>query len=393
MIITSLLDTDLYKLTMMQMAWRHYPDTQVEYTFICRNPHIYDMRVVFPTVRQELDNFCQLRFQDDELNYLRTLPYMRQEFVDWLRDYRLDPSHVTLKADGESGFTLIIRGPLLQTILYEVPLLAIINESTFAYHVPEAKYSLWRKRLEGKVELIRSAPDNEDFVFADFGTRRRFSRAHHRHVIEYLKQETPRHCIGTSNVLLAKELELLPVGTMAHEYLQVCQALAPSLEESQRYAFDLWFQEYQGQLGVALSDIITLDAFLRDFDRSLAVRYDGIRHDSGDPFAWGDRVIAHLENLGVDPRRKTLIFSNSLNIPRALEIYHYFRDRARITFGIGTNLTNDLGYTPLDIVIKITECNGVPVAKISDSPGKMVCKDSRFLQQLQQAFNVGEIHV
>jgi nicotinate phosphoribosyltransferase len=175
---------------------------------------------------------------------------------------------------------------------------------------------------------------------------------------------------------------------MAHEYMQACQALGPRLRDSQTFAFDKWAQEYRGDLGIALSDTYGFDAFLRDFDMYFCKLFDGTRHDSGDPFEWGERMIEHYRRNRVDPRTKTLVFSDQLSFPLAIEIARRFHGRARTAFGIGTNLTNDLGYVPINIVLKMTECNGQPVAKVSDAPGKLVSKDAGYLAYLRQVFGL-----
>jgi nicotinate phosphoribosyltransferase len=223
---------------------------------------------------------------------------------------------------------------------------------------------------------------------ADYGTRRRYSRNWHEEVIVGLRDSLGENFAGTSNVWLAMRLGVLPLGTMAHEYLQACQALGARLRDSQTYGFEVWAREYRGDLGIALSDVYGIDAFLRDFDLYFCKLFDGARHDSGDPFDWGERLIRHYEANRVDPRTKTLIFSDSLNVPLAIELYRRFRDRTRLAFGIGTNLTNDLGFRPLQIVIKMVRCNGQPVAKLSDSPEKTMCDDPAYLAYLRQVFQI-----
>jgi len=227
-----------------------------------------------------------------------------------------------------------------------------------------------------------------DFRISDFGTRRRFSLAWHEEIIATLKREVPQYFAGTSNVWLAVKNGVTPLGTMAHEYMQACQALGPRLRDAQVFAFDKWAQEYRGDLGIALSDTYGMDAFLRDFDMYFCKLFDGARHDSGDPFSWGERLIAHYRKNRVDPRTKTLIFSDQLSFPLAIEIARRFHGRARTSFGIGTNLTNDLGFQPINIVIKMTECNGQPVAKVSDAPGKTVSTDARYLAYLRQVYGL-----
>jgi nicotinate phosphoribosyltransferase len=245
-----------------------------------------------------------------------------------------------------------------------------------------------RKRLRGKIALIRDDAEMAGVRIADYGTRRRFSRTWQEEVLSVLMEELRENLAGTSNVMYAQKLALTPLGTMAHEYLQACQALGPRLRDSQTYGFETWAREYRGDLGIALSDVYGFDAFLRDFDMYFCKLFDGARHDSGDPIAWGERLIEHYRRNRVDPRTKTMVFSDSLDFPRVVELYKRFKDRAIVAFGVGTNLTNDLGYTPLQIVIKMVRCNGQPVAKLSDSPEKNMCDDPAYLAYLRQVFEI-----
>ncbi len=267
-------------------------------------------------------------------------------------------------------------------------MLAIVSELYFAGQQTPAVQAEGRQRLEAKIQHVRGHADRDGFRFVDFGTRRRFSAAWQREVVGRLAEALPRHFVGTSNVALARALDLTPVGTMAHEFLQAAQALGPRLVDSQRFALDAWAQEYRGDLGIALTDVVGVDAFLRDFDLYFAKLFDGVRHDSGDPVRWAEKVLAHYRDLRVDPRGKHLVFSNGLDMPAALELYRRFHDQARLSFGIGTNLTNDLGPAPLNIVLKMTECNGQPVAKLSDSPGKTMCRDEAYLAYLRKVFGI-----
>jgi nicotinate phosphoribosyltransferase len=242
--------------------------------------------------------------------------------------------------------------------------------------------------LTDKIGLIGGVSGLTDCKIADYGTRRRFSRVWHEEVIGTLREKLGPQFAGTSNVSLAMRHNLTPLGTMAHEYLQACQALGPRLRDSQIFGFEVWAKEYRGDLGIALSDVYGFDAFLRDFDMYFCKLFDGVRHDSGDPFAWGERMIAHYVTNRVDPQTKTLIFSDGLDFTRVVELYQRFRDRVRLAFGVGTNLTNDLGYVPLQIVIKMVRCNGQPVAKLSDTPAKNMCDDTAYLAYLRQVFEI-----
>jgi nicotinate phosphoribosyltransferase len=388
MIIQSLLDTDLYKFTMMQVVLHHFPGAQVEYAFTCRNPGV-DLRPDLDRIREEIANLCAVRFSEAELSYLRGLRFMKSDFVDFLALFHFNEKYIHIAEGGpEGGIDIRIRGPWLHTILYEIPVLSIVSESYFRRTQPEPDFAEGSRRLQAKIDLVRKVEPALDFKISDFGTRRRFSRDWQERVLRTFKQEVPEYFAGTSNVWFAMRNELTPLGTLGHEYMQACQALGPRLRDSQTFAMDTWAKEYRGDLGIALSDTYGLDAFLRDFDMYFCKLFDGARHDSGDPFDWGERMIAHYQRNRVDPHTKTLIFSDQLSFPLAIEIARRFHGRARTAFGIGTNLTNDLGYEPLNIVIKMTECNGQPVAKVSDSPGKTVSKDPRYLAYLRQVFGL-----
>ncbi|MEE4378148.1 MAG: nicotinate phosphoribosyltransferase [Candidatus Competibacteraceae bacterium] len=387
MIINSLLDTDLYKFTMMQAVLHQFPGAQVEYRFKCRDADI-DLRPFAGAIRDAISELCTLRFTEDELTYLSSLRFMKPDFVDFLRLFHLQTRYVEVCRDAEA-LEIILRGPWLHTILFEVPVLAIVNQIYFQDRQSEATEAEGWRRLQSKIETVRQHPETENFRFADFGTRRRFSTDWQRQVVAEFAKQLPENCVGTSNVLLAKTLGLIPIGTMAHEFLQACQALGPRLVESQKFAFETWAREYRGDLGIALSDVVGINAFLHDFDLYFCKLFDGARHDSGDPFQWADKVIANYHAHRVDPRHKNLVFSDGLNLPKALAIYDRFKDEARLSFGIGTNLTNDLGHKALNIVIKMTECNGQPVAKLSDSAGKTMCRDETFLAYLRQVFGIG----
>jgi nicotinate phosphoribosyltransferase len=389
MIIDSLLDTDLYKFSMMQVVLHQYPAAQVEYRFKCRNPGI-DLLPCLDEIRAELTALCQLRFTPAELDYLRTWRFIKSDFVDFLGLFQLNEKYVEIApaALGNGEIELRIRGPWLHTILFEVPLLAIINEVYFRHVSAGLDLTEGRRRLHAKVALLRDTPDYAGCRIADYGTRRRYSRAWQQEVVTTLRDAWGTQLAGTSNVWLARQLGLTPLGTLAHEYLQAHQALGPRLRDSQVAALQAWAREYRGDLGIALSDVYGLDAFLRDFDMYFCKLFDGARHDSGDPFAWGEKLLAHYQANRVDPRSKVLVFSDGLDIPTVMRLYAHFHGRCQVAFGVGTNLTNDVGPTPLQIVIKMVRCNGQPVAKLSDSPGKNMCGDAAYVAYLRQVFEL-----
>ena len=390
MIIESLLDTDLYKFTMMQCVLHQFPGAEVAYRFRCRNVGV-ELGPYADEIRDEIHHLCSLRFKDEELEYLAGLRFIKSDFVDFLSLFHLKEKYITVKADSEApnGIDITIEGPWLHTILFEIPVLAIVNEVYFRHQMPVADEKEGMRRLRAKIDLIRNEPDNDNLKITDFGTRRRFSRAWQTTVTETLIRELGREKFaGTSNVDLARRYGLIPIGTMAHEYLQACQALGPRLRDSQVYGFEMWAKEYRGDLGIALSDVYGMDPFLKDFDMFFCKLFDGARHDSGDPFLWGEKMIEHYRRNKCDPRGKTLIFSDALTVPRIIELYRRFNHRIGVGFGIGTNLMNDLGPEPLNIVVKMIRANGQPVAKISDTPEKGMCEDLTYLAYLKQVFGI-----
>lgn len=385
MIVRSLLDQDFYKFTMAQVVLHRFPHFQAKYRFKCRTEGIVWTEAMVREIGEELRAWCGLRFAEEELAYLGSIRFLKPYFIDFLRLYKPDPRYLSVRRDSDGNLAIEVEGPWFLTIHFEVPILSIVNEVYFRHAADFARLeAAGMERLRAKIAIARA----EGFPFSDFGTRRRYSRAWQGRVVRTLAAELPREIFtGTSNVALAMELGLKPIGTMAHEYIQAGQACGEcTLALSQAYMLQKWVEEYRGDLGIALSDTLGFDKFLRDFDPYFAKLYDGARHDSGDPFEWGERMIAHYEGFRIDPRGKSLVFSDGLDFPRAAELWRRFRDRASPSFGIGTNLTNDLpGATPLQIVVKLVECNGRPVAKISDNPAKTMCKDEEYLAYLRRA--------
>lgn len=385
-VINSLLDTDLYKLTMMQGVLHQYPGLEVDYEFKCRNKVKWTQDML-EAINVELKNLCTLRFSEDELEYLRNIRFFKDDFIDFLKFFQLDYNHIQARMVNDR-IHINIKGSWLSTILFEVPVLAIVNEIYYWHNPKNPKDGI--DALHSKIAYAKANWKKwpNPLRFADFGTRRRYSHTWHKNVLEILKHELPEHLSGTSNVLLAKQLGLKPVGTMAHEWLQAGQAVGVRLVDSQKKMLQTWVDEYRGDLGIALSDVVGIDAFLKDFDLYFAKLYDGLRHDSGDPIEWGNKVINHYNKFNIDSKTKTLVFSDGLNFEVVSEIFKEFKDRAKVSFGIGTDLTNDFGHKPLQIVIKMTKANGQPVAKISDTPGKGMCNDKQYLEYLKKVFNV-----
>ncbi|MEG2921034.1 MAG: nicotinate phosphoribosyltransferase [Acinetobacter sp.] len=396
-IIHSLLDTDLYKFTMLQVVLHKFPQTHSVYHFRCRNLEdtVYPLTDILDDLNEQLDYLCQLKFKEDELLYLRSLRFIKSDFVDYLELFQLKRRFIKASIDSEGRLDIWVEGPMVQAMMFEIFVLAIVNELYFRRIRNDEVLAEGERRLQAKMVLLNQyqqeqQPNDPPFLVSDFGTRRRYSYDWQKHVIEAFHQAAPYIFRGTSNVLIAKELGLTPIGTMAHEFLQAFQALDVRLRDFQKAALETWVQEYRGDLGIALTDVVGMDAFLRDFDLYFAKLFDGLRHDSGDPYEWGDKAYAHYKKLKVDSKSKMLTFSDGLNLEKAWTLHQYFKDRFQVSFGIGTNLTNDMGQTPLNIVLKLVECNGQSVAKISDSPGKTMTDNDTFLAYLRQVFQITE---
>lgn len=388
-IVQNLLDTDFYKLTMMQAVLHNYPNAEVEWEFRCRNAE--DLTPYLAEIRYQIERLAELEVTADQLGFLERIPFMKADFIRFLGLFRFNPRHVqTSIEDGQ--LCIRLRGPWLHVILYEIPLLAIISEVRNRYRYREVLLEQASERLYEKFDWLKceaSADELDGFQVADFGTRRRFSYRVQEQMVKIMKRDFPGRFVGTSNVHLARELDLKPIGTMAHEWLMAHQQLGPRLIDSQIAALDCWVREYRGLLGIALTDCITMDAFLRDFDLYFAKLFDGLRHDSGDPLQWAEKAIAHYEKLGIDPMSKTLVFSDGLDFEKSLQLYRALSGRIHVSFGVGTKLTCDIpGVEPMNIVIKMTACNGQPVAKISDTPGKTQCRDENFVSYLKHVFRV-----
>lgn len=356
-VLHSLLDTDAYKLHMQQAVFHHYYDVHVAAEFRCRGDDL--LGIYADAIREQVQAMQHLRLQDDEYQWLSALPFFKADYLNWLREFRFNPEQVTVSNDN-GKLDIRLSGPWREVILWEVPLLAVISEMVHRYRSPQADVAQALDTLENKLvdfSALTAGLDMSRFHLMDFGTRRRFSREVQETIVKRLQQES--WFVGTSNYDLARRLSLTPMGTQAHEWFQAHQQISPDLANSQRAALAAWLEEYPDQLGIALTDCITMDAFLRDFGVEFASRYQGLRHDSGDPVEWGEKAIAHYEKLGIDPQSKTLVFSDNLDLRKAVELYRHFSSRVQLSFGIGTRLTCDIPQVkPLNIVIKLVECNG-----------------------------------
>ncbi|HCE2592981.1 nicotinate phosphoribosyltransferase [Vibrio parahaemolyticus] len=400
-IIQSALDFDVYKVNMMSAVAALYPDAMVSYKFIVRSEE--DLSELLPEVKAEVLKLQDVRFTEDEIAYMkRVAPYLKSEFVEALRHFRFNPQsdvsfHNKTMSDGSSQLRITINGLWKETILYETIIMSIVSEVRSRQRWSDIPFEQFQTVLEDKVRYLKAELERRNitnFKFADMSTRRRFSFQAQRTMLEYLSKELPQCLTGTSNYHLARELDLTPIGTVAHEWFMGHQALV-NVRDSQKIALQRWQKMFNGALGIALTDTIGIDAFLKDFDEELSHAYVGVRHDSGCPFTWGEKMIAHYESLGIDPMTKTLVFTDGLNFEQALDICEHFQGRVQVSFGIGTSLANDMGnyvndqgeaYQPLSIVIKMVTCNGSPVAKISDEPEKAMCEDIFFLMNLKRRF-------
>ena len=384
-IIISLLDTDLYKFNMHQVMFHKHTDLIGEYHFKCRNPKIVFTKEMFDEINEQIDHLCSLKFTKEELTYLRNIRYIKDDYVEFLRIWRPLRDYVETSLSDDGELSIIIKGPMFGATHFEIYLLEIVNEVyfRFQYEYEELLVSA-RSRLEEKVKKINDGVYT--FKFAEFGCRRRLSRDWQEEVISTLIKTGK--CVGTSNVYLAKKLNIKPIGTYAHEFVQMYQGISKiPLAYTNYYAMKDWFNEYNGDNGTALTDTLTTDLFLLDFDFLQASTYTGLRHDSGDPFLWGDKILKHYDKLGIDPKNKTLLFSDSLDFDYAEKIYQYFKDRCKVSFGIGTYCSNDTHVEPLNIVIKLQYVNNRPVAKLSDVKGKTMCKDTVYLKHLEESVN------
>lgn len=381
-IITSMLDTDFYKISMQQCVFHQYPRANVKYVFKCRNKDIKLGGSMIPDIKEQVEAMANVTLTKQEKEYLSNLGFMRLDYLNYLENYRFNPNQVRFTNNGEMGIEIV--GSWMETILWEVPLLAIVNQTYFEKTTDfKTIESCGITNLSDKIDLIRQYPR---FTLTDFGTRRRYSRDWHRYVVETLKKDCPQ-LVGTSNVKLAMDLGIKPIGTNAHEYYSAHLGLVDNIAEAQKRALHVWLQEYDNNLGHALTDTFTSDAFFRDFGIILSNAFQGVRHDSGDPIEFGYKVINHYRKMGIDPRTKSIIFSDGLDIPKAIEIYKEFTGMIGLGFGVGTNLTNDLGVEPLNIVIKLIECNGYQVVKLSDNVSKAI-GNPQMIERVKKTYGV-----
>ena len=383
-IVVSLLDTDLYKFNMDQVIFHKHTDLCGEYYFLCRNEGVRFTREMADEINAQIDWLCSLSFTRDELDYLRSIRFIKNDYVEFLRLWRPIRDYVETDLTEEGELKIVVRGPLFSAMQFEIYLLEIVNEVYFRMKYDyDVLLASAKERLDRKICDFNSG--KYTFRFAEFGCRRRLSREWEDVVVRRLTSET-KNCVGTSNVYLAMKYDLTPIGTYAHEFVQMYQGIdSIPLAYTNHYAMEDWYDEYRGDNGTALTDTITTDLFLLDFNRAMVNNFTGVRHDSGDPYAWGDKLIAHYRKYGADPKTKQLLFSDSLDFDRAQALYDHFRDQTQVAFGIGTFCSNDTCEKPLNIVIKLQFVNGRAVAKLSDAPGKAMCRDAEYLEYLKRS--------
>lgn len=392
-IITSLLETDMYKLSMGQAIYHQFPNYKTTWTFKCRNKNVHFTKEMVEEIREQIKHYCTLRFTEDELEYIDKIKWIRGSYVDFLRLWKPRYKDFRINTNAECGLKIVARGTWLNTSMYEIPVLAIVNEVYFRmnYNYDEL-FASFKKRLEDKIQSLIDGT-YEIGAFSEFGLRRRLSAEAQELAVKLLCENNSKYrnsiCVGTSNVYLAKKYGVTPVGTMAHEWI-MCVGQGEHKHNpaySNWYALEAWVKEYGVLNGTALTDTITTDCFLKDFQLTYATLFSGVRHDSGDPYEWGEKMIAHYNSLGIDATTKTLLFSDSLDFERAHKLNAHFKGRAKVAFGIGTFLSNNTNVPALNIVMKTTFCNGQDVAKISDTPGKGMCKNPEYVDYLQRSID------
>lgn len=379
-------NNDLYTYTVKRVVWERFPHLEVEYAF--KNRDGTDLRPYADRIREKVRALDGAGPSEAEISKLRATGFLAEPFLEALAQFRLSADHVEI-GERDGRFDLRIRGPWYQTIDLEVPVLQAVNEAYFEAQDTAAVRAEGERRLDAKIERLRATgreasetPGTFPFRMIEMGTRRAFSFDWHGHVLERLADGLPDVLLGTSNLYWGERLGLKLYGTFSHQGPMAMQAQVP-IQRSQKAWFELWDDVYRGKLGIALSDTLGTPAFLRDFDLSIAKRFDGARQDSGDPFAWGETFVAHLASMGLDPRTKTAVFSDSLDDAKAAALWRRFATRVRPQFGIGTFFSNDLGPKPLSNVIKLVRVGGFPVCKLGDDPAKAQSDDPEYLRYVR----------
>jgi len=366
----SILDNDFYKFTMQQGVIRLFPYAKARYSFINRGKHSFPPGFA-DALRKSVDSMALLQLTTEEKQFLKvTCPYLNPVYLDFLEGFRYNPKEVHIEQK-DHDLSVHIEGLWYRTILWEVPLMSMICELFYS------SQNFSRINDEEVVERTKNKIENYfhlGVTVAEFGTRRRYSYQVHHTVMQALKAFGQGAFIGTSNVHMAMKYGVKPIGTHAHEWFMF-HAAKYGFKVANAEALGHWVQVYRGDLGIALSDTYTTNVFFQQFDKMFSKLFDGVRHDSGDPLIFADKVIEHYQRLGIDPRTKTIIFSDSLNYDKVRRIAEHCRNRIGMSFGIGTSLTNDVGPASMNIVIKMTEAcpegeEWQKVVKLSDEHGK-----------------------
>ncbi len=371
-IINSILDTDLYKLTMQQAVLELFPEVNVEYRFKNRGKQRFTLEFFF-LLKKEIQKMVSLSLSNREYSWLKNnIPFFKPQYLEFLKNYRFNPEEIEISLDKDRDLEISIKGPWRTTILWEVPLMALISELYFK--TIDDDWDYWESEIQTNAyNKIKLLTENQ-CSFADFGTRRRRSFNVQDEVIRefnsFNKDSMKNNFVGTSNVYFAKKYEIKAIGTMAHEFI-MGMSILEGLRHSNYYSLQNWVRVYNSDLGIALTDTFGSESFFENFNKRLSKLYDGIRHDSGCPFELIDEAIKHYKKMGIDPLSKSIVFSDGLNVDKAIEIKKYCENKIKCSFGIGTHLTNDFENSPaLNMVIKLWSCEGVPVVKLSDTPGK-----------------------
>ena len=368
--LPSLLDNDFYKFTMQHGVINLFPKSRVKYRFINRGNHRLPPGFA-AFLQASVNNMAHLKLTPAEKEFLSlTCPYLDPTYLDFLQGYQYNPAEVVIEEiNGEVNIS--IEGYWYRAILWEVPLLCLISETY---------YKLLNQQRKTNEEIISLTAEKIQkykalgITIAEFGTRRRHSYEVHKLVVETLRQYGEGTFVGSSNVHFAMTNSLKPIGTHAHEWFMY-HAARYGFKMANSMALENWVAVYRGDLGIALSDTYTSIVFYEQFDKMFTKLFDGVRHDSGDPILFASQTINHYNKMGIDPLTKTIIFSDALDYDKVARIADYCRDKIGMSFGIGTNLTNDVGLRPMNIVIKMTEAlpdggRWTPVVKLSDETGK-----------------------
>ncbi len=390
-IIRSLLEDDIYKWNMGQAILHQFPSHMTRWAFKLRNKGVHFTPEMVQEIKEQVDHYCTLRYKEEELQYLASIKWLKKDYIDYLRFWHPRREEIFISDQAECGLWIEAEGTWLNTSRYEMPILMIVNEVWFRMNYNYVKlFASFEERLEAKFNDLKHG---KYYVgnFSGFGLRRRLSaEAEERSVEVFCHLNDTMHSasrfVGVSNAYLAKKYDLMVTGTVAHEWMMGAGqgTMRHNPAYCNWYAMEAWVKEYGILNGTALTDTVGTDMFLKDFQLTFATLYSGVRHDSGDPIEWGEKMIAHYKKLGIDPVTKMLLFSDSLNFEKADKIFRHFRERAKIAFGIGTYLTNDTFAEPLNIVMKMVKCNGHDVAKLSDTPGKGMCQNPEYIEYVQK---------